>query len=505
MVYDFVIVGAGSAGCVLAARLSEDRNCSVMLLEAGPDYAAEADLPPEIRSGFNPTQSHDWGYASEPRDGVPAIPQWRGRLVGGCSATNGMLALRGAPADYDEWAALGNEGWSFAEVLPCFRKLERDLDFDDPWHGRDGPLPIRRYPRNELVPGQGAFLEACAKAGFAVVEDHNAPGAVGAGRVPVNSVGGVRRSAALTYVAAARARPNLAIRGACHVDRVVFDGRRAAGVRLAENGEAIAARRVILAAGAFGSPAILLRSGIGPAADLQALGIKVLADLPGVGRNLCDHPRLGMRFAAPRPATPEEVPGCQVMLTMRSAESVAGHDLQVFPWSVLQVTPAESPTGGRMTIHASVMKPQSRGVLRLRSPDPAAAPLIDPAYFTHPDDMGRMLLAVRTARRLAATAPLSELALHELLPGPAITAAEGLAAAIRASLGTYFHPVGTCSMGPRSNPLAVVDSRGKVHGADDLHVVDAAIMPTIPAANTNLPTLMLAERCAAWLRDAARP
>jgi choline dehydrogenase len=262
---DAVVVGGGSAGCVLAARLSEDAACQVVLLEAGQDLAGLADVPPDVLDASGPTLAHDWGYQTEPdplgqRRALP-----RARLIGGCSATNGCFALRGAPADYDGWAQLGNPGWSFAEVLPFFCRLEADADFGGDWHGCDGPLPIRRHPRAELNPVQAAFIDAARTCGLPYAADHNRPFAIGVGPLPRNARDGVRMSTSLTYLAAARGRPNLTVRGGTVADRVEVHGGAATGVRLA-GGELVPAGRVVLAAGAYASPAILQRSGIGPPA-----------------------------------------------------------------------------------------------------------------------------------------------------------------------------------------------------------------------------------------------
>lgn len=481
--WDTLVVGAGSAGCVLAARLSENPSRRVLLLEAGPDYPDPDLLPPEIRSSHRPAFTHDWGYRSEPGSLGRSVDLNRGKLVGGCSATNATFALRGNPAGYDGWAAAGNPGWSYAETLPYFRRIETDLDFDDEWHGHDGPVRVRRFTAPERSVLAGAFLAACADLGLPAVADHNRPGAIGAGPTPVNAVGGVRQSCALSYLAPARWRPNLTIRADVLVDSVTVTGTRATGVRLA-GGELIAAEEIVVSAGAYGSPALLWRSGIGPVTDLARLGIRCRVDLPGVGAGLTDHPLTEVVFGAPCPP-PDGVPGFQAMLTAASSAAGPGiHDLQVFPWTGF----VDRERGPVFILFASVMLPASRGSVRLRSADPAAAPVIDPRFLQEASDRSRLTEAVELARSVAAEVPLKGLATGELHPGTA-----PLSEAIRAGTSSYHHPVGTCRMGPAADPLAVVDGEGRVHGAGGLRVVDASIMPSIPAANTNLPTIMVAE------------
>ena len=493
---DVVIVGAGSAGCVLAARLSEDRDREVVLLESGPDYPTPADLPPEIRSGLRPVFTHDWGYRADTGLDGRVLDANRARIVGGCSATNAALAVRGRPADYDAWAALGCDGWSFAEVLPFFCRLEHDFDFDGDAHGQDGPFPIRRPTPDELAPIQRAFLDTCANAAFPVVADHNAPGASGAGLPPMKLFDGFRQSTAVTYLARARPRSNLTVRSDALVDRIELAGTRAVGVRLAGSGEMIESDLVLLAAGSYGSPAILLRSGVGPAEHLRSVGIEPVLDRPGVGANLTEHPLMPNVFEALTPPRADDAV-FQALLTAASATADGIYDLHVLPLFNPPELQGDPPA---LVILTAVMTPRSRGSVRLRSVDPHDAPQIDLGLFTDGADLPRMLDAVRVAQRLATTDLLRELVATRLMPGAAAEDDDALTVAVRAGCEIYHHAVGTCRMGTTTEPDAVVDARGAVHGLDGVSVIDASIMPVIPAANTNVPTIMLAERCAAWLR-----
>lgn len=282
-----VVVGGGAAGCALASRLTEDAARRVLLIEAGPDYPDPVTLPHDVRDSSQPTVDHDWGHFADPElDRGMHLP--RGRIMGGCSATNACFALRGAPRAYDQWAERGNPGWAFADVLDEFRRLERDEDVHDQWHGTDGPIRIRRHPAQEINEAQSAFLAGLVSLRHPSTDDHNRPDAVGAGPSPRNAIDGLRMSTAITYLAVARSRPNLTIRPDTEVAHVELVGTRASGVRLAD-GMLIEADRVVLAAGTYASPMILCRSGIGRAADLAALGIRPVIDLPGVGNNLVDH------------------------------------------------------------------------------------------------------------------------------------------------------------------------------------------------------------------------
>jgi choline dehydrogenase len=496
--YDVIVAGAGSAGCVAAARLSADDRCRVLLLEAGPDYPAAGDLPADIADGSMPTTSHDWGFISEPDERGRSVTLPRGRLIGGCSATNACFALRGWPQDYDQWAARGNPGWSFADLLPVFRAIESDAEFGGDWHGAGGPVPIRRPSAGELSPLQRAFADAAVAAGHRLVGDHNKPGTVGVGPGPRNVRDGLRMSTALTHLEAARGRPNLAIRAGITVDRVELHGITARGVRLA-SGEIIEADAIVVTAGSYASPAILMRSGIGPAAALRGLGIGAVADLPGVGDNLIDHPLAAVDL----PTTPGFAgPRFQVMLTLRSRLADPGGPPDLHLFAAGPFDNPDIPAGGVFGIVAGLLSVRSRGSVRLRSADPADPPHIDIAHLRHPEDMTRMIEATRHARRLSRTPPLAAFVTGaELAPGPAISDNDttGLARSIRERAGSYHHPVGTCAMGPRPGDGAVVDAHGAVHGIDRLWVADASVMPTIPAANTNLSTIVIAEHIAQGL------
>jgi choline dehydrogenase-like flavoprotein len=492
---DVIVVGGGAAGCVVAARLSEDPACEVLLIEAGPDLRGA--MPEDIRSGWRPTRSFDWGLASEPDAAGVSRPLPRGKLLGGCSSTNATFALRGSPHDYDRWALAGAQGWAFSEVLPYFVRVERDLDFGDAaWHGDSGPLPIRRYGATEMTDVSEAALAALVDSGFPPVPDHNAPGAVGAGPLPVNCLGGMRVSAALAFLPEHGARPNLRILGDGPAASVVLDGLRAAGVRMA-SGETVRAERIVLCAGTYGTPPLLLRSGIGDPDALGRLGIRGRIDLPGVGRGLIDHP--GIAISVPVVREPPPLPVHQVVATARSSRAGADDppDLQVFPFGPY---PSEAEAGPLMFVAAALLTPRSRGAVELRSADPGDPPRITLGYFDEPEDLDRLMEGLERAEAIARHPALGRLTPAggdgATVPPLGVFERRGW---IRAHAWTYHHPVGTCAMGREDDPRAVVDPGGRVIGIESLTVADASIMPDIPSANTHLPTLMIAERVAEGL------
>jgi choline dehydrogenase len=482
-----VVCGAGTSGCVIAARLSEDPANEVVLLEAGPHYRL-GEWPEALSHSHRIIkETHDWGYLARAGASPRIVHVPRGRVVGGSSVTNGAIALRGHPEHYDEWDGWV-DGYGWETWLPWFCAIESDRDFGgEPWHGDAGPIPVSRYPRADWHELQERFAEAALSVGHSWVDDHNAPGALGIGPVPLNMLEGRRQTPADHYLDPALGRENLSLRPGVLIDRIRFRGDRASGVEVvaADGPETIAADAVIMALGTYATPAALLRSGVGPAPELARHDIPVVAELAGVGRGMQDHPKVSYRFdlGLPAPAWPN--PWYQCLLT--GAHEVAGERrvYQVMPYS------GQVEGGQRFTdLNVQVSDARSRrGAVRLQSRDPSDQPAIEMGWFLEPSDRAAAVAAGRRLLEVASAPPLAGV----LTPWPGLDDADQVLRTVE----TFHHPVGSCRMGRGDDPEAVVDARGRVREVGGLWIVDASVIARVPSANTHLAVIALAERLAA--------
>ena len=507
MKYDVIVVGGGSAGSVVAARMAEDPDTTVLLLEAGTDYPDLANLPEDIQNGHtraaeDERSEHNWALRGTITEEQGEIHVAQGKVIGGGGSINGQVFLRGIPQDFDDWASWGNEEWSYTKVLPYFRKAETDLDIKDDFHGTDGPLPISRKIGETWPVIQSAFHTACLQNGFDTTDDMNGVEPTGVGVVPMNNQKGVRMSTAITHLAPMRHHLNLTIRGNVFARKILIENRQVTGVEVESGGEVftVESNKVVLSAGALKSPHILMLSGIGPKDQLDEYGIDVLQNTPGVGANLRNHPISPISFRVKEGIKLQpDASGVRIALRYTAKGSDDSNDMMMTTSSLFSPFTGEMLPDRIGRISCVIELPAGAGFVRLNSADPTVQPKFDYRYFSHPEDMRRMRDGIRLAVKMLETDAYKDVSDGRVTPTEGIlTDDDALDLWIRQTVGSARHVSGTCKIGPDSDPMAVVDQQCRVKGLQGLWIADSSVMPQVPRANANATAIMIGERVAEW-------